>query len=85
MYHFNKVISIFIAMVHSGMGERQVNSFLSSLNIPAVSHKTISRRQKEMGTVVESVARDSTEMALTEEIELAEKYADLFHSILDID
>ncbi|XP_056004761.1 uncharacterized protein LOC125659810 isoform X2 [Ostrea edulis] len=62
------------AMVHSGLGERQVNSFLSSLNIPAVSHKTISRRQTEMGTVVQSVARESTEMALMEEIELTEKF-----------
>ncbi|XP_056013520.1 uncharacterized protein LOC130052467 [Ostrea edulis] len=55
------------AMVHSGLGERQVNSFLSSLNIPAVSHKTISPRQTEMGTIVQSVASESTEMALMEE------------------
>ena len=55
-------------MVHAGMGERQVNSFLSSLNIPAVSHKTLSARQEEMGDVVSNVARESTRAALNEEI-----------------
>ena len=55
-------------MVHAGMGEREVNSFLSSLNIPAVSHKTLSDRQKEMGDVVSNVARESTRAALNEEI-----------------
>ena len=55
-------------MVYAGMGERQVNGFLSSLNIPAVSHKTVSARQKEMDDVVSNVARESTRAALNEEI-----------------
>ena len=55
-------------MVHAGMGERQVNSFLSSLNIPAVSIKTLSTRQKEMVDVVSNVARESTRASLNEEI-----------------
>ena len=50
-------------MVHAGMGERQVNSFLSSLNLPAVSHQTLSAPQNELGDVVSNVARDSTRVA----------------------
>lgn len=64
----------FSAMVHSGIGERQVNSLLSTLNIPAVCHKTLSRRQKEIGAAVNYVAQDSTERALKEEIDLTEKF-----------
>ena len=55
-------------MVHAGMGERQVNSFLSSLNIPAVFHKTLAARQIEMGDGVSNVARDSTSAAFKKEI-----------------
>ena len=55
-------------MVQAGMGKWQVNGFLSSLNIPAVSNKTLSARQKEMGYVVSNVSRESTRAALNEEI-----------------
>lgn len=55
-------------MVHSGIGEWQVNSLLS------VCHKTLSRRQKEIGAAVNCVAQDSTERALKEEIDLTERY-----------
>lgn len=73
--------SPFSAMVHSGIGERQVNSLLSTLNIPAVCHKTLSRRQKEIGAAVNFVAQDSTERALKEEIDLTEKYDQIFKCI----
>ena len=63
-----KLNSFSTAMVHAGMGEWQVNGFLSSLNIPAVSHKTLSARKKEMGDVVSNVAKESTRAALNEEI-----------------
>lgn len=66
--------SPFTAMVHSGIGKRQINSLLSTLNIPAVCHKTLPRREKEIGAAVNFVAQDSTERALKEEIDLTEKY-----------
>lgn len=65
--------SPFSAMVHSGIGERQINNLLSTLNIPAVCHKTLLRRE-EIGAAVNFVAQDSTERALKEEIDLTEKY-----------
>uniref|UniRef100_K1Q7R5 Uncharacterized protein n=1 Tax=Magallana gigas TaxID=29159 RepID=K1Q7R5_MAGGI len=40
---------------------------------PAVCHKTLPRREKEIGAAVNFVAQDSTERALKEEIDLTEK------------
>ncbi|OPL32872.1 hypothetical protein AM593_01191, partial [Mytilus galloprovincialis] len=41
------------ALVPSGLGERQTNSFLSELNIPAFSYKLDNARLREVGNVVE--------------------------------
>ncbi|CAG2217615.1 unnamed protein product [Mytilus edulis] len=47
------------ASIHTGLGERQVNGFLSTLNIPPVSHRMFDERQKEIGTVLEEIAEKS--------------------------
>ena len=60
-------------MAHSGIGGRQVNSFLSALNIPSVSNTLISQREKEMGHAMESVANASVEEKLLEEIRLSNR------------
>ncbi|CAG2230313.1 UAP1 [Mytilus edulis] len=61
------------ALVHSGLGERQANSFLSELNIPAFSYKLVSARLKEVGNVVEEVAKESTNEALEKELAAVEQ------------
>ncbi|VDI27874.1 Hypothetical predicted protein [Mytilus galloprovincialis] len=62
------------ALVHSGLGERQANSFLSELNIPAFSYKLVSARLREVGNVVEEVAKESTNEALEKELAAVEQY-----------
>ncbi|VDI39825.1 Hypothetical predicted protein [Mytilus galloprovincialis] len=47
------------ASIHTGLGERQVNGFLSTLHIPPVSHRMFDERQKEIGTVLEEIAEKS--------------------------
>lgn len=59
------------AMVHSGIGGRQVNSFLSALNIPPVSNTLLSKREKEMGSAMECVAQASVMENLSEEVKLS--------------
>jgi hypothetical protein len=59
-------------MIHSGFGGTQVNSFLSSLNIPPVSNYLLCQRGKEMGDSIEKIATTSTKEFLQEEINLTE-------------
>ncbi|XP_063446744.1 uncharacterized protein LOC134726274 [Mytilus trossulus] len=47
------------ASIHTGLGERQVNGFLSTLNIPPVSHRMFDQRQNEIGTILEEIAEKS--------------------------
>ncbi|XP_077991796.1 uncharacterized protein LOC144446003 [Glandiceps talaboti] len=54
-------------MIHAGIGERQLNSLLSSLNIPPVNHRTLKKREREIGKVIEEIAVTSTTSALIEE------------------
>ncbi|XP_071141460.1 uncharacterized protein [Mytilus edulis] len=61
------------SLVHSGLGERQANSFLSELNIPAFSYKLVSARLREVGNVVEEVAKESTNEALEKELAAVEQ------------
>ena len=61
-------------MVHSGIGGRQVNSYLSALNIPPVSNTLLSQREKEIGPGIESVADVSIKQSLAEELKLSTKY-----------
>ncbi|XP_069102468.1 uncharacterized protein [Argopecten irradians] len=48
-------------MLHTGIGATQVNSILTSLNIPAVSHAMLDRRQRETGSALEVLAKESAE------------------------
>ena len=77
LHHYldNCIFDYFItALVHSGLGERQANSFLSELNIPAFSYKLVSARLREVGNVVEEVAKESTNEALEKELAAVEQY-----------
>lgn len=54
-------------MLHAGIGTTQINSILTALNIPAVSHAVLDRRQKETGDALETLACKSTEEWMIEE------------------
>nr|XP_022290026.1 uncharacterized protein LOC111101728 [Crassostrea virginica] len=56
-------------MIHTGIGPAQVNGLLTALNIPPVSTRTLQARQNETGLAVESVAEESMQECLEEEIQ----------------
>ncbi|XP_062581421.1 uncharacterized protein LOC134243205 isoform X2 [Saccostrea cucullata] len=56
-------------MVHTGIGPYQVNTLLTSLNIPSVSSWTLQNRQHETGPVLEKTAVESTRSSLHDEIQ----------------
>ena len=43
-------------MINAGMGERQVNSFLTSLYIPPITHKTLKSGERKVGKALEASA-----------------------------
>lgn len=55
----NKHFLYLLAAIHIGLGEHQLNAFLSILNMPTVSHKMFDQRSKEVGEVLESLAEES--------------------------
>ena len=61
-----------LGMVHSGLGETHVNNFLTSMNLPPISHKTLKKREREVGPIIEKVAEESCEKALAEEVATSE-------------
>ena len=50
-------------MDHAGIGPTHVNNFLSSLNVPPVSDRMLRNREKEIGQVVEQLAKESCQKA----------------------
>ena len=55
------------AMLHAGIGATHVNRFLTTLNIPAVNTHQVKKREREVGEVLESVAKHSCQRALWQE------------------
>lgn len=51
-------------MLHAGIGPSHVNSLLTSINLPAVAENTLKAREREIGPVIEKVAKESCETAL---------------------
>ncbi|VDI71554.1 Hypothetical predicted protein [Mytilus galloprovincialis] len=62
-----------VPMVHTGIGGRQVNSFLTALNIPPVSNTLLSARQKESGSAIETVAETTIAECLSQEIDITKQ------------
>ena len=58
------------AMINAGMGERQVNTFLTSLNIPPITHKTLKSGERKVGKAFEASADESVHRVAIEEQQL---------------
>jgi len=54
-------------MIDGGLGETQVNTLLSSLNIPAISSTTLKRYERKVGNTIESVAKESCQESIVVE------------------
>ena len=63
-----KVINVFSAMLHSGLGHRQITSFMAAIEIEGLHHKSMKRREKEVEPHVLSVAKESCSDALANEV-----------------
>ncbi|XP_077863137.1 uncharacterized protein LOC144345911 [Saccoglossus kowalevskii] len=56
-----------IGMLHAGIGERQLNNFLSTLNVPGIHHKSLKSREREVGAAIEKIANASVLQSLEDE------------------
>lgn len=61
---------MFIGSLHAGVGHTGLDKLLYPLNIPNMSASTYKRYEREIGPIVELVARDSCLEACKEEREL---------------
>ena len=56
-----------MAILSSGIGKTQADKFLAALNIPLITNRNHKKREREIGPIVESVAKRSCKAACTEE------------------
>lgn len=54
-------------MYHAGMGHTHVESFLSTVGVPSMHHKSMKRREREVLGHIAKVAKSSCASALEEE------------------
>ena len=54
-------------MLHAEIGPTHVNALLTSMNVPAVLENTLKAREREIGPVIESIAKSSCLKALETE------------------
>ncbi|KAK3084401.1 hypothetical protein FSP39_012922 [Pinctada imbricata] len=55
-------------MLNVGIGEQQINNVLAELNLPAIHHKTLKQREREVGRAFEKVAESSCNAAILSEM-----------------
>lgn len=68
--------------LNGGIGHAHVNKVLSALNIPVLSWKTFQRHEKEIGPLVEEMAKESCKRALAEEREMTIKNIEKIKAML---
>lgn len=54
-------------MIHSGIGETQLNNLLSTINLHCIDHKSLKRRENEIGHFIEKNSKTSENNFLIEE------------------
>ena len=62
-----------LGSLHAGIGNTHLNNLLSRMNIPTVNHRMFKRREREIGNVVEKVARESCKLNLNLEKAMAKQ------------
>ncbi|KAH0546691.1 hypothetical protein KQX54_013714 [Cotesia glomerata] len=67
-YHVN--FKLALTILDGGIGETQLNTILSALNLPTVNHNLIKRYERLVGPAVEVVAKENCHEALKVEREL---------------
>ena len=71
-FPFSVNVKAAVGMVHAGMGPADVNSFLSSLNLPTVHHSSLKNLERKfVGPSLEALAKKSCSDAVNEEAKLS--------------
>ena len=50
---------VVLGSLHAGMGHTHVNHLLSTMNVPTISHKAYKVREREVGSCVEALVKES--------------------------
>lgn len=58
-------------MLNAGIGCTVINKFLAALNIPTLASSTLKKREREVGPVIECVAKRSCENAVAKELSMS--------------
>ena len=61
-----------LGSLHAGIGNTHLNNLLSTMNIPTMNHRMF-KREREIGNVVEKVARESCKLNLNLEKAMAKQ------------
>ena len=69
--NFNDLTNVFLFF--EGIGETHLNSIFSTMNIPTMSRASFKKREREVGSIFESVAKKSCE-----DVAITEKYSAAF-------
>ena len=56
-------------MINSGMGHTHVETLLTTMGIPAMSHSTMKRREREVAPAISKTAKAACDAALKAEVE----------------
>lgn len=70
-HHFYFII--FTAAIDGGYSHTHINKLLSTSNLPIISWSVYQTHEKEVGNVVEELAKESCQKAASEERELTIK------------
>ena len=62
-----------LGSLHAGIGNTHLNNLLSTMNIPTINHRLFKKREREIGNVVENIARESCKLNLNLEKVMAEQ------------
>ena len=71
-------------MINAGIGERQANTFLTTLKLPPVHHKTLKTVERKVGQAFEVVADESIHIITQQEQQLQrDRYSNRKHHSFD--
>ena len=59
---------ILAGMIHAGIGEAQLSTWLLSINLPTIGHRSLKKREREAGNIIVQVADSSCRKSVASEI-----------------
>ena len=62
-----------LGSLHAGIGNKHLNNLLPTMNIPTMNHRPFKKREREIGNVVENIARERCKLNLNLEKEMTEQ------------